>query len=326
MVADDDPPAPMVDVMRWEWRLPPLIRVAGSQASKRFVEFFAAQIRNRNTREAYYRALVDFLAWIEDRNCSLREIEPIHVAAYVEHLMTVYEPATVKQHLAAIRHCFDWLVTGQVLAINPAAAVRGPKHIVKKGKTPVITAEEARQLFDSIETTTLIGLRDRALIAVMLFTFGRVSPVAGMTVADYYQIGKRSWIRLHEKGGKVHDVPAHHTVIEYVDAYLASAGHAELPNAPLFRTARGKTGKLTQQPLSRQDALRMVKRRAKAAGIPGKVCNHTFRATGITVYRRNGGSIERAQALAGHESPRTTMLYDRSDDEVSLDEVERILI
>ncbi|WP_437191011.1 tyrosine-type recombinase/integrase [Planctomicrobium sp. SH527] len=326
MAADNNHPAPMVDVIRWEWRLPPLIRTAGTQASKRFVEFFAAQIRNRNTREAYYRALVDFLAWIEDRNCSLGEIEPIHVAAYVEHLMTVYEPATVKQHLAAIRHCFDWLVTGQVLAINPAAAVRGPKHVVKKGKTPVITAEEARQLFDSIETTTLIGLRDRALIAVMLFTFGRVSPVAGMTVADYYQIGKRSWIRLLEKGGKFHEVPAHHTIVEFLDAYLFAAGHGDTGDTPLFRTARGKTGQLTLEPMSRQDVLRMVKRRAKAAAISDRIGCHTFRATGITVYRSNGGAIEKAQALAGHESPRTTMLYDRSEDEVSLDEVERILI
>lgn len=326
MVADNDPPGPIVPAIRWEWPLPPLIRAAGPQASKRFVEFFVATIRNRNTREAYFRALVDFLAWIEDRNCSLMQIEPIHVAAYVEHLMTVYEPATVKQHLAAIRNCFDWLVTGQVLTINPAVSVRGPKHVVKKGKTPVITAEEARQLFDSIETSTLIGLRDRALIAVMLFTFGRVSPVSGMTVADYYQIGKRSRIRLLEKGGKFHEVPAHHTIVEFLDAYLSAAGHGDNADAPLFRTARGKTGQLTLESMSRQDVLRMVKRRARAAALSDRIGCHTFRATGITVYRSNGGAIEKAQALAGHESPRTTMLYDRSEDEVSLDEVERILI
>ncbi|WP_390620597.1 tyrosine-type recombinase/integrase [Caulifigura coniformis] len=268
----------------------------------------------------------DFLAWVADQNGSLDLIEPIHVAAYIEYMATIYAPPTVKQHLAAIRMCLDWLVTGQIIASNPAASVRGPKHIVKRGKTPVITADEARQLLDSIDTSTLIGLRDRALIATMLFTFGRVSPVVGMKVDDYYQIGKRSWIRLHEKGGKFHEVPAHHTAVEYLDAYLTAAGHTYAPDSPLYRTARGRSGELTNQPMSRQDALRMVKRRARTAGLSDRVCCHTFRATGITVYLSNGGVIEKAQALAGHESPRTTKLYDRTSDEVSLDEVERILI
>lgn len=326
MHSDDEPQNAVFTAVRSTQRLPRLISDAGPKASRRFLEFFTAQIRNRNTREAYYRALVDYLAWIEDRGYSLAQIEPVHVAAYVEYLMTIYEPSTVKQHLAAIRRCFDWLVTGQVIPSNPAASVRGPKHVVKRGKTPVITADEARQLLDGIDMSTLMGLRDRALIATMLFTFGRVSPVVGMKVEDYYQIGKRSWIRLDEKGGKFHEVPAHHTAVEYLDAYLSQAGHANVPDSPLFRTARGKSGELTDRAMSRQDAYKMVNRRARSAGLSDRIGCHTFRATGITIFRSNGGAIERAQAIAGHESPRTTMLYDRSDDEVSLDEVERILI
>ena len=106
--------------------------------------------------------------------------------------------------------CFDWLITGQVLAVNPAHAVRGPKHVVKRGKTPVLVAEDARALLDSIDTSTLVGLRDRALIGVMTFAFARVSAVVGMRVEDYYPQGKRWWLRLHEKGGKRHEMPVHH--------------------------------------------------------------------------------------------------------------------
>lgn len=162
--------------------VPTVIRAAGTRASRRFLEFLTAQIRNRNTREAYHRALVDFLAWCEDRNCRLDQIEPIVVAAYVEYLSNVYSPPTVKQHLAAIRMCFDWLVTGQIIPTNPAASVRGPKHVVKRGKTPVLSADEARQLLDSIDDTTVIGLRDRAVIGVMIFTFARVTAVVNMGV------------------------------------------------------------------------------------------------------------------------------------------------
>lgn len=306
--------------------VPVLISACGPKATRRYFEFFTANIRNRNTREAYHRALNDFFAWLDDRNVSLIDVEPVIVAAYVEYLGTIYSKPTVKQHLASIRMCMDWLVVGQVIPMNPASSVRGPKYVIKRGKTPILTAEEARQLLDSINVSTLIGLRDRALIATMLFTFARVSAVVGMKVDDYYQFGKRSWIRLQEKGGKDHSVPAHHSAEEYLDAYLKVSGHGNDKLAPLFLTANGRTGSLTEKPVSRHDALRMVKRRARDAGLASKIGCHTFRATGITAYLENGGTIEKAQAIAAHESPRTTKLYDRTADEVTLDEVERIRI
>jgi integrase len=220
---------------------------------------------------------------------------------------------------------FDWLVTGQVIPMNPAASVRGPKHVVKKGKTPVLTAAEARQLLDSIDVSVVVGLRDRALIGLMVYSFARVSAAVGMTVEDYYQQGKRWWLRLHEKGGKRHQVPAHHNAEAYVDAYLTAAGIAGDRKGPLFRTV-DRAGLPTSNRMTRNDALRMIKRRARAAGLPNTICCHTFRATGITAYLENGGTIENAQAIAAHESPRTTKLYDRTGDEITLDEVERILI
>lgn len=306
--------------------VPRLVRVAGVRATRRFYEFFTANIRNRNTRQAYHRALVDFFAWCDDRRLALDDLEPIVVAAYVEHLAATYAKPTVKQHLAAIRMCLDWLVVGQIIPMNPSSSVRGPKYVIKRGKTPVLTADEARQLLDSIDTSTIIGLRDRALISVMLFTFARVSAVVGMQVDDYYQIGRRAWIGLHEKGGKHHAVLAHHTAEEYIDAYLRASGHGDDKLAPLFRSALGTTGQLKQKRMSRNDVFRMIKRRAIRAGLSNKVCCHTFRATGITAYLQNGGTVEKAQAIAAHESPRTTKLYDRTDDEITLDEVERIRI
>src|SRR5262249_22543641 len=138
--------------------------------------------------------------------------------------------------------------------------------------------------------------------------------------------GKRYWFRLHEKGGKFHEVPAHHTAEAYVDAYLIAAGIGPDKKSPLFRTAAGKTGRLTDGRMTRKDALQMIKRRARRAGLPENVCNHTFRATGITTFLLNGGTLENAQLIAAHESPRTTKLYDRTSDEITLDEVERIRI
>jgi integrase/recombinase XerD len=171
--------------------LPPLIVAAGRQASWRFVEFFTANIRNPNTREAYSRDINAFLAWCGDEaGTALDMIEPTVVAAYVEKLLRYgFSKPTVKQHLAAISMLLDWLVTGGVLAVNPDAAVRGPKYVIKKGKTPVLTPEEARLLLDSIDVSDNSGLRDRALLAVMVYIFARVSAVVGMNVDDYYQQG-----------------------------------------------------------------------------------------------------------------------------------------
>ena len=187
-------------------------------------------------------------------------------------------------------------------------------------------AEEARELLDSIDTTTVVGLRDRALISLMTFSFARISAVTAMRVEDYYPEGKRWWVRLHEKGGKRHEMPAHHTLEAYLDAYLDAAGIRDSGKTPLFRSAAGRTGTLTGRPMHRVDAWRMIQRRVTEPGIAIRIGCHIFRATGITVYRAKGGSQENAQAMAAHASPRTTKLYDRTGDEITLDEVERITI
>ncbi len=308
-------------------KLPAAISGAGKKAGIRFIEFFTANIRNPNTRRAYFRATSDFFAWCEGLGLQeLEKIQPVHVAAYLEHLRQTHAAPSVKQHLAAVRMLFDWLVVGQVMPTNPAHSVRGPKHVVKRGKTPVLSNEETRDLLDSISTTSVVGLRDRALIGLMTYTFARVSAATAMNVEDYYPQGRRWWVRLHEKGGKRHEMPAHHNLDTYLAAYIEKADIGEEKKQPLFRTAIGKTRKLTTEPMSQPDVYRMIRRRALQAGIKTTVCCHSFRAIGITAYLKNGGKLEIAQHMAAHESARTTGLYDRRDDQVTLDEVERIVI
>jgi site-specific recombinase XerD len=307
--------------------VPALVAALGEAATRRFREFFIATISNANTREAYHRAVLRFFAWCDQHQFGgLAEIAPLDIATYIASLKPIYAKPTIKQHLAAIRMLFEWLVTGGIVARNPATAVRGPKHIVKRGTTPVLAGDQTRALLDSIDLTTLIGLRDRALIATMTYSFARVGAVVALRGADYYADGKRQWVRLHEKGGKRHEMPAHHTLEAYLDAYIQAAGIKEDRKLPLFRSFAGRGRAMTARGISRVDAWRMIQRRATALGLKVHIGCHTFRATGITVYLAAGGTLENAQTMAAHESPRTTKLYDRKSDAITLDEIERIVI
>lgn len=306
--------------------VPSPIMEQGERAATRYIEFFTAQIRNPNTRAAYARAASAFFSWCAEHGLALPAIQPVHVATYIEQIGRERSAPSVKQQLAAIRMLFDWLVVGQVVPHNPASAVRGPKHSAAKGKTRMPTRDEAKALLASIPTDSLVGLRDRALIGTLLFTFARVGAAVTMRVEDYYPVGKRWWVCLHEKGGKRHEMPAHHSLQEYLDTYLDAAGIAEEKRTPLFRSAAGRTGRLTDQAMRQPDVYRMIQRRAEAAGVVTKIGCHSWRARGITAYLENGGLLEHAQQMAGHASARTTKLYDRRGDQISLDEVERITL
>jgi integrase/recombinase XerD len=308
-----------------EPHLPTLNAGAGDKAASRFLEFFTVNIRNRNTRAAYGRAAADFLRWCEEKGISeLGRVQPVHVTTYIEMLQGKRSAPTVKQHLACIRMLFDWLVIGQVMATNPAHCVRGPRHSVSKGSTPVLSSEEATALLAGMDVSTVVGLRDRAMIAVMTYTFARVGAVVALTVEDYYPRKKRWWLRLREKSGKVNEMPCHHKLEEYFDACIKAAGVTDDRKGPLFRAAAGKTKKLGPGAMSRTDVWYMVRRRASDAGIATAIGCHTFRATGITDYLTNGGRIEVAQRMAGHSNAKTTGLHDRRDDDISVEEVERI--
>lgn len=308
---------------------PALVAASGARARWRFLEFFTANIRNANTRRAYLKDVASFLAWCEERGVhQLGDVTSFHVAGYIEQLTQTRSAPTAKRHLAALRHLFDWLVVGQVVPANPATSVRGPKITQREGVTPVLEPEEARALLNAIDTSTLAGLRDRALIALMVFSFARVGAAIAMRVEDVYVQNRRLWVRLHEKGGKLHKMPCHHTLEEYLDAWLDGSRLRDQPKAALFPSIRRGTGNGAQQisdsALYQADVHTMVRRRAAAAGIATKIGSHTFRGTGITTYLKNGGTLEKARDMANHADPRTTQLYDRRRDQVTLDEVEKI--
>lgn len=305
--------------------VPALIGDHSDAGVKRYLEFFVAQIRNPNTREAYGRAAWRLFSWLSENGIDqLSDIEPIHIAAWVEVRLKEVSVPSVKQELAGVRQLFKWLVVGQIIASNPADAVRGPKHSVKKGKTPVLSADEARHLIQSIPTDSIGGLRDRALIGLMTYSFARISAAVQMNVGDLFIMKGRWWIRLKEKGSKLHDIPCHPTLETYLKEYVQAAGIEDNKNGALFRTMDRRRN-LTQTRFHRTEAWYMVRRRAKQADIDTDVCNHTFRGTGITAYLEHSEArLELAQQMAGHADPKTTKMYDRRDDEVSLDEIKRI--
>ena len=259
--------------------------------------------RNKNTRTAYVRAVAQFCAWCERHGVRFEQLQPMIVAAYIEsHPLAA---PTVKQHLAAIRMLCDYLVVNGVLRMNPAAAVRGPKHSAKRGKTPVLTGAEARAFLEAIETKTIVGLRDRAIVAVMVYTFGRVGAVSHMHVEDYYPQGKRWWFRLHEKGGKRHELPAHHLAEAYVDAYLDAAGVREDRKGWLFRSV-DRRRKLTNRRLSETDVLSddqaagRRRRRARQHVLPHVPGD---RDHGLPAERRHArkGAADRQSRVAAHD-------------------------
>src|SRR6202521_2295886 len=303
---------------------PILIERAGPSTRKKFFEFFTVPIRNANTRAAYYRAIQQFLAWAERAGYQdLEDIEPITVAAYIEILQRRAAPPTVKQHMAAIRMLFSWLTEKGVLAMNPAREVKTERFSRTEGKTPAFVEGEVQTLLGAVDASTHTGFRDRALLGVLAYTFARIGAVVTLKVEDYYPSGKRFLLRFKEKGGKEKELPVHHKLEELLDEYLKATGLGDEPGSHLFPAALGKTGKLSRRPLVRTDAAEMLKRRLKQAGLPAHYSPHSFRATGITNFLENDGTLESAQRIAGHADSRTTNLYARRGQKVLLEDMER---
>jgi site-specific recombinase XerD len=285
------------------------------------LDFFLAELRNRHTRRAYARALTDLTVWAAPHGRTLENITASDVAAWLHDLGQGCSRPTAKQRLAGVRRFFDYLVVRGVMRQNPALSVRGPAFSRTRGATPALGKDEVKRLLVSIETDTLKGLRDRALIALLLFSWARIDAALKLDVKDYYREGRRSWVRLQEKRGAEHRLPVHHQAEEALDAYLEAAG---ILGGVVFRSVRGRSGQLTDRRLLRDDALRMLQRRAVDAGLETIPVNHSLRATGITLYLLAGGDLETAQRIANHRSISTTRLYDRRDDAVTVAEIERV--
>ena len=311
-------------VVVMETKLPALVERAGTAAVFAAEEFFYGKIRNPHTRNAYERAVRTFLAWCDERRLELRTIMPKHVGEYVESLGSISKE---HQHLAALRHFFDVQVQRHAVILNPALSVRGQRYEVIEGKTPEIPVQAARHLLKSIDTSNVVGLRDRAALAVLAYTAVRVGALAKLTRGNLIQDGAQWCLRFQEKGGKSRLIPVRHDLERFLFEYIDGGGLGDAPKqTPLFLTTVRKEKRLTQRGMHVNDLCRMVKRRMRDAGLPDSLSAHSFRVTVITDLLKQGVDPFDVQGLAGHADPRTTQLYDRRKKQVTRNLVERISI
>ena len=304
-------------------KCPTLVEAAGPSAKFAWEEFVYGKLRNTSTRKNYQHAINRFLAFCEERNRQLTSIMPRDVGEYLDSVP--HSDATKKLHLAALRHFFDALVSRHAVVLNPAASVRGPRVHVVEGRTPEIAVRSARRLLNSIDVSNVVGLRDRAIIGILIYTAVRVSAVAGMLAGDFYDAGDQFYLRFREKRGKAREIPCRHDLLVYVQQYLQQACIND-ERSPMFRTAIGRTGRLTDRAMSTGDIARVVKRQCRRIQIPRHVSPHSFRVTTITDLLGQGVPLEDVQHLVGHADPRTTRLYDRRRRQVTRNIVERISV
>jgi integrase/recombinase XerD len=306
--------------------LPAIIERAGNGARFAFEEFFHAKIRNAHTRRAYRRAVLSFLNWADQHGRQLREVSPADVGNYLDGLR--HSVASKKQILAGLRHFFDGMVVRHAIILNPALSVRGERYQVLEGKTPEITIRQARKLLSSIDTDSVVGLRDKAILSILIYTASRIGAVARLRLKDLYDVGDQYCLHFIDKGGKSREIPVRHDLQQLLKLYLQSSGLklGDSSDRPLFGTTRKNALTLNDRSMSAGDMSRMIKRRLLACGLPPRLSPHSFRVTTITDLLTQGVPLEDVQHLAGHADPRTTRLYDRRRKSVTRNIVERISI
>jgi site-specific recombinase XerD len=305
--------------------MPSIVAEASPQARFSWDEFFSGKIPNPHTKRSYLRTVRHFLAWCEGKGIELVGIAPGHVGEYLSGLTV--SVASKKVMLAALRRFFDVLVNRHAVLLNPAATAETEKHQDVEGKTPEIGKGEARTLLGSIRTDTVVGLRDRAIVAILIYTAARVGAVAKLRRKHFYTDGSQWFLRFSEKRGKSREIPVRHDLEGFVKEYLERAGLLDAAgDTPLFRSSVRRTGVLTPNGVTAGDVGRMVKRRLEDAGLSARFSCHSFRVATITDLLEQGIPVEDVQHLAGHSDPRTTRLYDRRSRKITRNIVERISI
>lgn len=305
--------------------VPTMVLAAGNAAEFAWEEFFLGKIRNQHTRMAYRRAVRRFLAWCEPQGVELARITPGMVGRYFDELELSIP--SKKLQLAAIRGLFDALVQRHAVVLNPALSVKNERYSVNEGKTPAITVDQAKALIASIQLESIIDYRDRAIIGILIYTAVREGAVAKLRLKDLVEEGAQFVLRFDEKGGKARGIPVRHNLQIYILDYLLAADLAGEPkDSPLFRTAEGRTNRLSPRSVSGVDICRMVKRRLKVAGLPQSISPHSFRSCTATDLLEQGVPLEAVQLLLGHADVRTTRLYDRRQKTITRNIVERISV
>ena len=313
--------------------LPALVVRAGGPAAQAWSDFFDGKVRNGHTRRAYSRSVRHFLAWSEAQGLELARIMAGDVGRYLSQLSG--GAAKKKGTLAALRRYFRLLVERHVCLINPAAEAETERYDVVEGKTPEITDAQFRALLAAIDTTTLVGLRDRLIIKTLAYTGARVGAVAGLERHHFYEAPGQWMFHFDEKRGKSREIPVAHDLQLLFDAYLERTGikgERRTRDAktggweplPLFRTASGRSGELTKNPMTGNDIYKMMRRHAERAGIGIRVSPHSFRVAIATDLYEQGVPDDEIQTLLGHSDVRTTNLYKRNKRGVTRNLVERI--
>ena len=303
---------------------PAIIDDAG--AGHAYLEFFLAKFPNPNTRRAYRRIVDRFLSWSAEQGAELGQITPAMCGEYRD-MHADWSIATKKQMVSALRGFFDSMVERHFCIINPAASTAPPRQTVAEGKTPEIRPKDAERLIASVDATHVVGIRDRAILAVMMGTGCRRNAVAQLKKKDLFYADSQWNLFFHEKNGSERTIPVRHDLEGIILDYLNAAGLRDAPgDTPLFRPAIGRTKKLADKPMHADAIGKMLKRRLKDAGLPSHYSPHSFRVMVLTDLCGQGEDIHDVAYLAGHRSTRTTQLYDRSKKEVTRNLVERIRV
>ncbi|MBV7326725.1 site-specific integrase [Chloroflexi bacterium TSY] len=304
----------------------PTLFLAVEQAEQVIVDLFRHKRKNQNTQQAYLRALHRFSGWCESEGLTLPELHSQNIETYVEKQLRSegLSDASIQQHLSALKTVFNRLYIERVLSIDPAAPIRFEGMKKTEGSTPDLSSEQIDDLFDVIDTETLSGLRNAAMIAVMLYSGARVSAVANMKVSDYFGAGEEWYFRFIEKRRNLHIVPVHEEAKNYVDRYIEAAGIAYQYDTPLFRKFTN-TLEITDEPVSRTAITAMIKYYGEKAGIEAKnICSHSCRATAATNLLEQGTPAEDVQRFLNHTHISTTLMYDRRDKKTKKKVVESI--
>ena len=277
------------------------------------VEWFA-NIENANTQRAYRNDVREFMRFAGIHQAEeFRLVKRSHLIAWRKQLETrTLEASTVRRKLSAVASLFDHLCECNAVPFNPADGVKRPNQGTNEGKSPALGDAEAKALLEAPAPDTLKGLRDRAILSILLFHGLRRAELCSLTVCDMQSRRGVMHFRVHGKGGKIRFLPVHPHSLQRISEYLERAGHGDKPDNALFRPVKNSAGGLDEALTGHGVYKDVVRKYARVLGLdPSAICVHGLRATAATNALDHEADIAKVQEWLGHASIATTRLYDR---------------
>ena len=279
--------------------------VADATTESEGIDSYISSLPSRNSRLAYSRAITRLVRWCEAKGLSLCKLERANAVQYfAEHDGS---SATLRQNKSVICGLFDHFITLHLATYNPFLQVRITPESSVRLKTPALTINELSLLFERIDCSDIMGLRDRALMGLIFYAFARVSCALQIRASDLSVKEEGVFLCLPDRKGTRNEYPLHPQAYQYVKEYLSAAAHLLIPESPIFQSVR--RGTLSGRGMGPTDVLRMFKRRSAEANLPVEVSADRLVATGIAFFLKEGGTLEEAQFLARHTNPNTTSKY-----------------